>query len=69
MQLISAALALVISVSAALAQNVDPAKLNAVLQAQRNNATDAVAQCSVLAGDQQARISELEKQIAELKAK
>lgn len=51
----------------ALAQQPDPAKLLSVVAAQRNSAADGVAQCSVMVGDLQARIAELEKQISEAK--
>lgn len=50
----------------ALAQQAD--KLLPWVQMQRNGNADAVAQCSVIVNDQQAKIADLEKQIADLKA-
>lgn len=58
-------LALTMSASA---QQPDPSKVLPWVQMQRNASSDAVAQCSALANDQQAKIAELEKQLAELKA-
>lgn len=48
-------------------QQVDPGKLVSVLTVQRNNATDAVAQCSVMMADLQAKVADLEKQLADSK--
>jgi hypothetical protein len=46
----------------------DPAKLAPVYQQQRNAEADGRAQCFALVLDQQARIAELEKQLAAAKA-
>ena len=48
-------------------QQPDPAKIMVMLKQQREMAMDAVASCSVTIAEQQARISELEKQVAEIK--
>lgn len=47
---------------------VDPAKLAPVYQQQRNAEADGKAQCYAVVFDQQARIIELEKQLAAAKA-
>lgn len=51
----------------AMAQQPDPAKLGSVLRQQRDMANDAVAQCSIVVGDLQAKVADLEKQLAAAK--
>jgi hypothetical protein len=56
-------------ISGALAQQqADPTKLVPILKQQREMAFDGVASCAVTVIDQNARIADLEKQLAEAKA-
>lgn len=54
-------------VSPVAAQQVDPAKLGSVLRQQRDMANDNVAACSVAVSDLQAKVADLEKQLAAAK--
>jgi hypothetical protein len=45
----------------------DAAKLAPIYQQQRNMANDSIAQCSVIVADLQAKIADLEKQLAAAK--
>jgi phage shock protein A len=59
--------ALILIASPALAQQADPAKLGSVLRQQRDMANDNVAACSVAVSDLQAKVADLEKQLAAAK--
>jgi phage shock protein A len=54
--------------AAALAQQSDPAKLAPVYRQQRDLANDQIANCAVSLADLQAKIADLEKQLAAAKA-
>jgi hypothetical protein len=64
-----ALLAVLIASPAFAQQQPDPGKLVPMLKQQREMALDGVASCAATVIDQNARITDLEKQLAEAKAK
>lgn len=56
---------LLLALTGSAGSQVDPAKIAAVYQQQRNITADSLAQCAVTVGDLQARIAELEKKLSE----